>query len=484
VVGQPAAAIDGVRIGTAAVWRRNGFDWNLEGVIRPSSSGLILLGAAVSLDGGRLVAGMPLDSSQASNAGGIATIDLDRDCDGDGIPDQFATQGGLVDDCDGDGVPDSCLIADSPELDCNGNGVLDACDLASGGSQDLNLNGLPDDCESELVFEVPKNFAEIGDAIAAAPSGSTISLAAGIYGEAVDFGAKNLVLQGDPSDPSSVVLDGTGLETSVVSIVGDQNSSSRVIGLTIANGSIGSPLPGQPTNRVGGGLFVRDSSPLIQDCIFESNTSGFGGAVYVLNGAAILDHCDFVGNGATTDGGGIFAFGSGGRVSNCRLDSNTAVNHGGGIKVVLGAFRIIDTEITGNDGDQGGGLYWFANAGTLPLRVTGCTITGNIASKVGGGIKSRIGFPAVNLVGTTVCDNHPDEIDGEYVDGGGNTLCICVADFTGDDEVNGADLGLLLGAWGACNPGTQCFADLTGDGFVTGADLGLLLGAWGVCVDP
>jgi hypothetical protein len=40
--------------------------------------------------------------------------------------------------------------------------------------------------------------------------------------------------------------------------------------------------------------------------------------------------------------------------------------------------------------------------------------------------------------------------------------------------VNGADLGLLLGAWGSTGPG-----DLNGDGTVNGADLGLLLGAWG-----
>ncbi|MDC0992073.1 hypothetical protein OAR33_00710, partial [bacterium] len=105
-------------------------------------------------------------------------------------------------------------------------------------------------------------------------------------------------------------------------------------------------------------------------------------------------------------------------------------------------------------------------------------------SKVGGGIKSRVGFPGVDLMDTTVCDNSPDEIDGEYLDNGGNTLCVCVADFNGDGVVSGADLGLLLGAWGPCDPGASCFADLTGDGAVTGADLGLLLGAWGVCVDP
>ena len=52
----------------------------------------------------------------------------------------------------------------------------------------------------------------------------------------------------------------------------------------------------------------------------------------------------------------------------------------------------------------------------------------------------------------------------------------CPADLTGDGQVDGADLGLLLGAWGG--PGAS---DLTGDGNTDGADLGLLLGAWGAC---
>ena len=57
---------------------------------------------------------------------------------------------------------------------------------------------------------------------------------------------------------------------------------------------------------------------------------------------------------------------------------------------------------------------------------------------------------------------------------------VCPADLNGDNAVNGADLGLLLGAWGACSS-TPCFADLNSDGVVNGADLGLLLGAWGPC---
>jgi hypothetical protein len=46
-------------------------------------------------------------------------------------------------------------------------------------------------------------------------------------------------------------------------------------------------------------------------------------------------------------------------------------------------------------------------------------------------------------------------------------------DLDGNGTVDGADLGLLLGAWGTPGPG-----DLDGNGTVNGADLGLLLGSW------
>lgn len=48
------------------------------------------------------------------------------------------------------------------------------------------------------------------------------------------------------------------------------------------------------------------------------------------------------------------------------------------------------------------------------------------------------------------------------------------ADLNDDGTVDGADLGLLLGAW---ETGDEA-ADLNQDGIVDGADLGLLLGAW------
>jgi len=47
--------------------------------------------------------------------------------------------------------------------------------------------------------------------------------------------------------------------------------------------------------------------------------------------------------------------------------------------------------------------------------------------------------------------------------------------------VNGADLALLLGAWGTAAGSGAVDADLDDDGLVAGADLAVLLGAWGAC---
>jgi formylglycine-generating enzyme required for sulfatase activity len=54
--------------------------------------------------------------------------------------------------------------------------------------------------------------------------------------------------------------------------------------------------------------------------------------------------------------------------------------------------------------------------------------------------------------------------------------CQCIADLFFDNQVNGADLGILLGQWGQMGS-----ADLDGNGVVNGADLGIMLGAWGQC---
>jgi hypothetical protein len=53
------------------------------------------------------------------------------------------------------------------------------------------------------------------------------------------------------------------------------------------------------------------------------------------------------------------------------------------------------------------------------------------------------------------------------------------ADLNCDGAVDGADLLILLTAWGECDDPTDCPADLNGDGVVDGGDLLILLANWG-----
>jgi len=63
-----------------------------------------------------------------------------------------------------------------------------------------------------------------------------------------------------------------------------------------------------------------------------------------------------------------------------------------------------------------------------------------------------------------------------YVQLSGNIGCqdAILGDLNLDGVVNGADLSILLAAWGTADP----VADLNDDGIVNGTDLAILLGAW------
>ena len=69
--------------------------------------------------------------------------------------------------------------------------------------------------------------------------------------------------------------------------------------------------------------------------------------------------------------------------------------------------------------------------------------------------------------------------------GGAGTLRLseivpCLGDLDGDNEVNSADLGQMLGGFGTCGV-TLCIEDLNGDSVVNSEDLGALLGNFGTC---
>ena len=53
-----------------------------------------------------------------------------------------------------------------------------------------------------------------------------------------------------------------------------------------------------------------------------------------------------------------------------------------------------------------------------------------------------------------------------------------LGDLNDDGHVNGIDLAIVLGNWGACGAGI-CVADIARGGWVNGVDLAIVLGSWG-----
>ena len=336
------------------------------------------------------------------------------------------------------------------------------------------------------TITVPDDYATIQAAIDAAAEGDTIQVRAGEYQEVIDFGVKNLTLESiDGADSTFIGVQSP--PTSIVSIVGGQDSSTVFRGFTVRYGYKGTPAPQNPSILLGGGLYTLSSSPTIENCLFTDNKTAFGSGAYVLYGSPSFSNCTFFDNYSTSSGGGLQLFQCSATMNGCLFDDNFAIYDGGGTKIVEGNCVFSDCVFTNNTADEGGGVFWFASTNPTPhsLALLGCSITLNerSSSGFGAGLRTRYGYTLVDLAETTICDNTPDQIYGPFVETGPNVLCVCPADLTGNGEIDGADLGILLAYWGPC-AGEPCFPDLNDDGLVDGGDLGLLLAGWGACSFP
>ncbi len=116
-------------------------------------------------------------------------------------------------------------------------------------------------------------------------------------------------------------------------------------------------------------------------------------------------------------------------------------------------------------------LTW---AAMEPLTLGPVSLTGN-AYRFNTVIPARTGKHCIYVVWQRldpVGEGFYSVSDVDFGDGG---EAFCPGDLNADQSVGGADLGVLLGAWGT--PA----ADLNGDGTTNGADLGEMLSRWGIC---
>ena len=292
---------------------------------------------------------------------------------------------------------------------------------------------------------VPEDFDNIQAAISASSDGDRIVIGAGTWTGTVD--TRDLAITIESANGAAVtVLDADG-SGSVFRIIRGETPDTIIRGFTITGGT------GSLDDSLlhGGGFWIVDSSPTIEDCIITGNVAQMGAGASVTRGDPTFTNCSFVDNFATIDGGAMrltdFSFPA---FSNVSFIHNGAFVYGGAIN------------------------YAFDSLGMHEQ----CTFDGNTAGVSGGCISMTCDCSAANVRDSTLCNSQPNHIEGPWNNLGGNTLCtICEADVTADGVVNVSDVLAIISAWGGC----VCVEDLTNDSAVAVDDLLIVLGAFGPC---
>ena len=267
------------------------------------------------------------------------------------------------------------------------------------------------------------DFDNIQAAVNTASNGDEIVVMPGTYTgfglQVVDMLGKAIWLHSH-SGQEGTNIDGEGMRRVLFCHNGESNQTI-IEGFTIRNGLASGDYP----SSTGGGMRnQQNSSPTIIGCVFIDNNADFGGGMYNNSSSPIVTNCSF----------------------------------------------------KNNSGEFGGGMR---NAsGSLPI-VTGCLFSGNVAL-YGGGIYSSIAS-APSISNSTICGNTVDQVNGKFIDLGGNIIQeICSADcpdINGDGYVNVSDLLAVIDQWGLTNSP----ADVNFDGMVDVSDLLMVVGYWGPC---
>ncbi len=258
-----------------------------------------------------------------------------------------------------------------------------------------------------LDIIVPGDYATIQAAIDASVNGDKVSVQPGTYNENIDFKGKNIEVYGVESDPSQVIIDGSGAGP-VVSFISGEPSTTVLTGVTVQNGSgrLGMVSSGDyhaPSSAYyGGGIFIYASNPTLKNIIIKNNTLQFnnnhGG-----NGAGI-----YIGAGSDVK--------ITGDVSTCLIDNNISkVYRAGGICVDDSHLTLDNVDITNNyAGNYGGGLAAYNSI----IDMSNCKISGN---KVDGKNGSGGGIFSLN---STINDNGGNTINSNSASVSGNNQYI------------------------------------------------------------
>lgn len=246
------------------------------------------------------------------------------------------------------------------------------------------------------------------------------------------------------------------------------------------------------------------SSPVIVNCLFSGNVSGdSGGTIYNIgeftaDADPLLINCSIVGNTSGAAGGIYAAAYSAPTLVNCVLWNNADDDGAGESAQIQCSTVSVDYScVQGLTGALGG----TGNLGGNPMLVD-ADGPDDLAGTLDDDLRLDSGSPCIDAGdNASVPDGIDRDLDGNarfFDDPGmpnhGNAPAggavvdmgayefqgsTCFGDLTGDNQINLADLSVLLGNYGTAGGATYADGDLDGNGAVNLADLGELLGRYG-----
>lgn len=296
-------------------------------------------------------------------------------------------------------------------------------------------------CPSGCAYE------KVQDAIDAAADGDTVLVHDGTYVENINFkgraitvksmnGAEKTIIDGSqPIDPN---------RGSVVIFANGEVNDSVLDGFTITGGT-GTDSTGNGWPN-GGGIYCRNSSPVIRNCMISNNNAENGGGVnsQTLNlpyrHSLTIENCliynnkanmgggvtgsgvDFVimnssiNNNSARIGGGIVIGSSDLKTTNTVIADNSASAHGGGIFGSSSSYLFVSNSTIKNNksGEKGGGIFYDYQSSRGPSTILNSSIMGNISSNNGGGVYCF--NSSFYIEGCIVSGN---KIENNYGSGGG-----------------------------------------------------------------
>ncbi|MBN1816139.1 MAG: right-handed parallel beta-helix repeat-containing protein [Sedimentisphaerales bacterium] len=214
---------------------------------------------------------------------------------------------------------------------------------------------------------VPQDTETIQQAIEFAGEGDVVLVAPGIYREHIDFRGKTITVSGSNPENwevvSQTILDGQGLEGSVVTFANGEGLQARLTGLTIQAGTgTRDDSNSWATYYRGAGIYCDQASPTIERNLIQDNICpsgdylyGYGAGVYCRYSEATITRNIIQGNIANY-GGGICVESGQTTIANNLIVSNEATYGGGGLYIGSSVFLINNT-ISDNTSGNGGNLY-------------------------------------------------------------------------------------------------------------------------------